>query len=336
MLERTACMATKPSLAVRIGGEADAIDVAAQVKAAQASRRKHQLAEHAEANKVKRGELAKRHAEGQLALWPEAERGIPNELVRSAVFSAKNRKERREVYGASTPLIVPVIGGGEIVYIGEELRQDDETVWMQLVHLAKESRSEWVSFTSLSFLKAVNWPIKGTSYTRLLTSIRRLKTSGLEVYSGRFDKGVSTALITNYEYSKNESTPWKVHVFNKDDQLFFLFDKLYSRVDWQIRLNLPEGVATWLHGFFSSHKEPYDHKIETLAQGAGLKIDAEEDANLPEPQRTAKRKERLREARKTITRALEALKASGFLEDFQVTRKGIVSVRRKNDFRAIL
>lgn len=329
-------MATKPNRAVKIDSEIDVIDVAAQVKAAQVSRKKRELAEAAEANKIKRGELAKRHAEGQLALWPEAERGIPNELVRSAVFSAKNRKEHREVYGASAPLIVPVIGGGEIVYIGEELRQDDETVWMQLVHLAKESRSEWISFTPYSFLKAINWPIKGANYTRLLTSIRRLKTSGLEVYSGRFDKGVSTALITNYEYSKNEDIPWKVHVFNKDDQLFFLFDKLYSRLDWQTRLTLPEGVATWLHGFFSSHKEPYDHKVETLAQGAGLKIDPEEDKDLTEPLRKAKRKERLREARKTIIRALASLKASGFLEDFHVTPKGIVSVRRKNDLRPIL
>lgn len=330
-------MPAKPRPATKVSNKSDAgSDIAAQVKAAQANRRKHLLAEQAEANKVKRDELAKRHAEGQLALWPEAERGIPNELVRSAVFSAKNRKMPREVYGASAPLIVPVIGGGEIVYIGEELRQDDETVWMQLVNLAKESRSEWVSFTPHSFLKTIDWTIKGDSYTRLLTSIRRLKTSGLEVYSGRFDKGVSTALITNYEYSKNEGASWKVHVFNKDDQLFFLFDKLYSRLDWQTRLALPEGVATWLHGFFCSHREPFDHKIETLAVGAGLKIDPEEDQHLPALQRTAKRKERLREARKTIIRALEALKAAGFLEDFQVTKKGIVIVRRKNDLRAIL
>jgi hypothetical protein len=331
-------MPAKPRLEeTKVSNEADADkDVAAQVKAAQANRQKHKLAEQAEATKVEREALAKRHAEGQLALWPEAERGVPNELVRSAVFSAKNRNERREIYRASAPLILPVIGGGEIVYIGEELRQDDETVWMQLVHLAKESRSEWVSFTPHSFLKAINWPIKGPSYTRLLTSIRRLKTSGLEVYSGRFDKGMSTALIANYEYSRKEGTAWKVHVFNKNDQLFFLFDKLYSRLDWQTRLALPEGVATWLHGFFSSHREPYDHKIETLAHGAGLKIDMVEDQELPEAQRTAKRKERLREARKAIVKALKALKNAGFLADFLITRKGVVTVRRKNDTRPIL
>ena len=276
----------------------------------------------------KREELADRHAQGQLALWPESERGIPNELVRCAVFSAKNRKERREVYRANAPLIVPVIGGGEVVYIGEELRQDDETVWMQLVHLAKEARSESVSFTPYSFLKAVKWPIKETSYTRLLTSIRRLATSGLEVYSSRFDKGVSTKLIAKYEYSKGADTPWKVQVFNKDDELLFLFDKLYSRLDWETRLTLPEGVSTWLHGFFSSHREPFDHKIETLAVGAGLTLESEEDAQLDEAARTAKRKARLREIKRIITKALEALQESGFLKSFEVTRSGLVRVVR--------
>lgn len=282
----------------------------------------------AKSRSKKRDELADRLAAGQLALWPESERGIPNELVRCAVFSAKNRKERREVYRANAPLIVPVIGGGEVIYIGEELRQDDETVWMQLVHLAKESRSEWVSFTPYSFLKAVKWPNKGTSYTRLLTSIRRLSTSGIEVYSSRFDKGVSTKLIAKYEYAKKNDAPWKVQVFNKEDELLFLFDKLYSRLDWEMRLALPEGVSTWLHGFFSSHREPFDHKIETLAVGAGLALDAPEDDQLDEAARTAKHKERLREAKKTIKRALETLKTMGFLEHFEITRSGLVHVVR--------
>jgi len=276
----------------------------------------------------KRDELADRLTTGQLALWPESERGIPNELVRCAVFSAKNRKEPRKVYRANAPLVVPVIGGGEVIYIGEELRQDDETVWMQLVHLSKESRSEWVAFSPYSFLKSIKWPNNGASYSRLLTSIRRLATCGIEVYSTRFDRGVSTTLISKYEYAKKDDTPWRVQVFNRDDQLLFLFDKLYSRLDWETRLALPEGVSTWLHGFLSSHREPFAHKIETLATGAGLALDVPEDAPLDESARAAKRKERLREAKKTIKRALETLQDMGFLESFEITRAGLVHVVR--------
>jgi len=289
----------------------------------------------AQSNARKRAELAALHAAGQLALWPESDRGIPNELVRCAVFAAKNRREPRKVYRPNAPLVVPVIGGGEVIYIGEELRQDDETVWMQLVHLSKEGCSEWVSFTPYSFLKAIQWPIKGASYTRLLATLRRLATSGIEVYSKRFDKGVSTKLIVKYEYAKNADAPWRVQVFDKDDQLLFLFDKLYSRVDWDVRLALPDGVATWLHSFFSSHREPFDHKISTLAAGAGLALDVLDAEQLDEAQLAAKRKERLREAKKTIRRALETLQAAGFLESFEITRAGLVRVvrakRRKSE-----
>jgi len=276
----------------------------------------------------KRDELAERLTAGQLVLWPEGERGIPNELVRCAVFSAKNRKEKRGIYSAKTPLVMPVVGGGEVIYIGEELRQDDETVWMQLVHMAKEQRSEEITFTPHSFLKAINWPTNGPSYARLLTSIRRLATSGIEVYSSRFDRGVSTKLIARYEYAKNTNEPWKVRVFDRSDMLLFLFDKLYSRLDWQTRLTLPEGVATWLHGFLSSHREPFDHKVETLAIGAGLTLESAEDGQLDEGGRLARRQERLRDIRKTIRRALAMLQDVGFLESFEVTRSGVVRVVR--------
>ena len=279
--------------------------------------------------------LADLHADGQLTLWRNEERGIPNELVRCALFPAKNRKEKREMYKASAPLTVPILGGGQVLYFGEELRQDDETVWMQLVHLSKEARSEWVSFSPHSFIQSIGWAVKKDSYSRLLASIRRLSGGGVEVYSQRFDRGMKTQLIRTYEYSQGEATPWRVKVFDREDGLLFLFDKLYSRVDWATRLSLPDGIATWLHGFFSSHKESYDHKIETLAKGSGLKLHDAEDEFLNAADRLAKTKERMREAKKAIVRGLEALKDSGFLVDFEVSRKNLVKVRRAGDNRPI-
>lgn len=279
--------------------------------------------------------LADLHADGQLTLWRNEERGIPNELVRCALFPAKNRKEKREMYKASAPLTVPILGGGQVLYFGEELRQDDETVWMQLVHLSKEARSEWVSFSPHSFIQSIGWAVKKDSYSRLLASIRRLSGGGVEVYSQRFDRGMKTQLIRTYEYSQGEATPWRVKVFDREDGLLFLFDKLYSRVDWATRLSLPDGIATWLHGFFSSHKESYDHKIETLAKGSGLKLHDAEDEFLSAADRLAKTKERMREAKKAIVRGLEALKDSGFLVDFEVSRKNLVKVRRVGDNRPI-
>lgn len=280
------------------------------------------------------GELAQRHATGQLAFWPDNERGIPNEFVRCALFAARNRKDPRGYYTARAPLKLQIIGGGCILYVGDELRQDDESVFLQLVHMAKEARSPIVTFTGQSMLKAIGWPIKGESYDRLVVTIRRLTAGLLEVHSPRLGDRVSTRLIAKYYAAGEDSeagpgnAPWKVRVFDQDDPWLLLFENLYSRLEWETRLALPDGIATWLHGFYSSHREPFPHKLETLAAGAGLRLEHPDDAILEEGQREAKHKERLREAKKSVRKGLDTLVRVGFLESFSISRLGIVEVVR--------
>lgn len=74
----------------------------------------------------------------------------------------------------------------------------------------------------------------------------------------------------------------------------------YTLVGWQQRLALPEGLATWLHGYYASHKEPYPIKLETIREGAGL---------------TVKRKDHLKEQTEIV---LEALKRVGFLKSWKI------------------
>jgi hypothetical protein len=300
------------------------------VVAAQALADKAQ--DKARAKKI--GELAEQYAAGQLTLWPESERGIPNELVRCAVFAAKNRKEPRAMFRATAPLVVPVIGGGEVRYTGEELRQDDESVWIELVHMAKESRSPIVTFTPTNLIRSLQWTDSGKSYARLLTTLRRLRSASLEVYSARLGRGVSTGLIVDYAFSdKGDGKPWSVTVFRPESELLFLFDKLYSRVNREARLALPEGLATWLLGFLSSHREPFAHKIETLAIGAGLTLDVPNNGELSEAEFTAKRKARAREVKRMFKNALNELQRVGFLAGFQITPGGVVKVVRANENR---
>lgn len=284
-----------------------------------------------QAQEAKRAGLAAQLAQGQLGLWPETERGLPNELARSAVFSAKNKKDKRTVYVSGAPLEVPVIGGGKVTFIGEELRQDDETVWMELVHRAKDARSEWIEFVPHELMLALKWPPNGESYKRLLTILRRLSSTTIEVYSNRFDRGMPTRLLRTYEYStKDTQRPWRVHVFSQDDQLLFLFDKLYTRVNWDRRLSLPSGVATWLHTFYSSHKEPYAHRVETLAKGAGLKLEVLGIEGLDEHEQKKKLQGRMKEVRRTLAQGHDALVESGFLISYEIKR-GLISVVRASE-----
>ena len=72
----------------------------------------------------------------QLPLWPEGIRCAPNEFLRSALFNARNRNQRRRYLRQET---LAIIGSGRITYTGEELRQDDATVWLQLIQMARDT-----------------------------------------------------------------------------------------------------------------------------------------------------------------------------------------------------
>ncbi len=64
--------------------------------------------------------------------WPVESRGSPNEFLRCALFNARNRNAPRVSWNAKAPLKLAILGGGTISYVGEELRQLDEKVWLQL------------------------------------------------------------------------------------------------------------------------------------------------------------------------------------------------------------
>lgn len=256
----------------------------------------------------------------QLTLWVDSVRGAPNEIVRSALFTAKNRKQPRENLKRA---VIAVIGDGEIVYTGEELRQDDETVWLQLIHLARENGlATPFQFTPYGFCKALHWPLTGQSYDRLDRCMTRLQATSLKITSSRLRNELSLSMLPRFQSKRRKDGDGGLWTVRLHDELVILFSEFqYTQLEWQRRLTLPEGLATWLHAYYASHREPFAVKIETLAIGAGL-ISENTD------------KERLRDVKKLLMRALEALKECGFLIDFEITRKGIVIVRRNGDMPA--
>lgn len=257
----------------------------------------------------------------QLTLWADAVRGAPNELVRSALFSARNRSQKRlDLKGAE----IAVIGDGRMLYTGEELRQDDETVWLQLIHLARESGlAQPFEFTPYAFCRSVGWPITGQSYERLDKCLTRLQATSLKVRSQRLGEEVSLSMLPGYKSKRRKDGEGGLWTVRMHEELVFLFsDFQYTRLEWEQRLALPEGLATWLHAYYASHREPYAVKIETLAIGAGL---MSEDS--PE-EGSEERKERIRDVKKLIIKALTTLKEAGFLREFEVSRAGLVKVSR--------
>ncbi len=244
----------------------------------------------------------------QLPLWPE-HRPIPNDIARSALFNARNKKFPRRYLKSAE---IYVIGKAKISYTGEELRQDDETVWMQLIHLANLiplDRS--VEFTPYSFCKSIGWNTSGRDYLRLREILTRLQATALQIYNGHIEEGGSFSLVKEFRWKDHSSnTTLNKYQVDLSPLLVKLFAaKQFTFLEWQQRLSLPLGIATWLQGYFASHQDNYALRIETIRQGCGIEI---------------KNPKKLKES---ITAALKQLEKCGFLTSSTIIN-GLVHVTR--------
>jgi hypothetical protein len=236
----------------------------------------------------------------QLPLWHQSLRCLPNEIFHSALFNAKNQNVGRINLKQAD---IAIIGEGRITYTGEELRQDDETVWLQLIHLAKDQPlGKTIDFTAYSFCKALRWPIKGESYTRLINCLSRMQATALAVYSNRLNEGVSLSMVPVFRWTNASGQRLAKYQVQIAPELLTLFgDDHYTKIEWEQRLDLPVGLATWLHGYYASHRKPHAIKIGTIKRGAGL---------------TTVNPKHLREI---IKKALEELLRVKFLASWEIT-----------------
>ncbi|MDD2732615.1 MAG: plasmid replication initiator TrfA [Desulfuromonadaceae bacterium] len=240
--------------------------------------------------------------------WSDVQRAMPNEILRSALFNCRNRNHPRVFMKDSE---IAVIGDGQVIYRGEELRQDDELVWMHLMHLIKKlPLGECVEFTPYSFIKALGWPIKGQNYERLRTCLSRMQATALRIQSKRLQCFISISLIQKF-MSRNDRdenlSRWQVWV-GKEMQLLF-DEEFLTRVAWETRRSLPDGIASKLFGYWASHRKPYPVKIETLLKLCGSEMSA-------------------KHFKAELRKALDHLRRIGFVETWEFKDDLVVVIRR--------
>jgi hypothetical protein len=69
----------------------------------------------------------------QFPLWPEPVRGMPNPVLRSALFSAIQGKDRRFLNNE----LIATVDGIQIRFKGEQLNQEDLEICAEVFHLAR-------------------------------------------------------------------------------------------------------------------------------------------------------------------------------------------------------
>lgn len=250
----------------------------------------------------------------RLPVWGDELRCMPNELLRSALFNAKNRNQARRYLENAE---IAVIGESvRIVYTGKELRQTDELVWLQLVHLARSvplgSAVEFTAYSMVQSLRRSRSKPSQQHVERLLDSLRRMQASSLSISCKRLGRTVSMSMIPKFEWediaTRTRLTKWRAWIAPELAELFG--NVHFTQLEWAQRLALSTGLATWMHGYFSSHRDPYPVKLSTLQVGAGCSTD--------NPSKF----------RQLVATALGELKRVGFLKHAEI-RDGKVHVDRR-------
>ena len=242
------------------------------------------------------------HPPLELPLWPEPKRGTPNSFLRSSLFAAIQSKDREYLEG----VILFSQKGITVKYTGMRLNQEDLTLWETLVHLAREtSLGSECSFTAHGILKAMAMPTGGVNHKRLHAGIIRLTGGVVEVTHG--EREYFGTLIDGGKRKKGEN----YYSLRLNKELICLYgDTQYTAIDWTQRLELRrKPLAQALHAFYSSHREPYPVKLETLHKLVGSQ------------------NSQLKGFKRLMKAALEALVAIGFLQSYQI-EGDLVSVKR--------
>lgn len=202
-----------------------------------------------------------------LPFWPEGRHGVPNAILRSALFSVVERGKRKYMKRAE----VASIQGLEIRYTGEQLDQSDLDAWQGLLSLARRQQlGDRVEFSIKPFLGMISRSDGKSDREWLKIAISRMSATTIEIRHGDLTYGGS--LID--EFYRDERTGRYVIVLN--EKLVNLFQPTaWTALDWNSRVNLKrQQLAQWLHAFYSTHSKPFAYKVETLRElsGSGVQV----------------------------------------------------------------
>jgi len=198
----------------------------------------------------------------QLPIWPEPVRGVPNSVLRSALFGIVRRGRRAYLERKE----VAAVDGIKIIFSGPQLDQADLDVWEQCLHIARANNlGNKIYFTASSFLKGINRGTGKSQHEWLKGAFARLSTSAVEIADGK--KAYFGAMI--YGGARDEETGKYFIEINPKIMALYGHDG-WTGIEFEQRLSLKsQPLAQWLHGFYSTHAKPYPYKISTIKKLCG-------------------------------------------------------------------
>lgn len=238
----------------------------------------------------------------RLPLWPEAVRGVPNSVLRSALFGAIKRGRR--AYLQREPLAS--VDGVTVLFTGPRLDQADLDVWEQCLHLARgKELGERIQFAAHGFLRSIGRSTGGKDVEWLKGAFARLSSSVVEIKDG--SRAYFGAMLHGGARD-DETGAYSIEI---NPKIVALYGREgWTQVEWQQRQALKgQPLAQWLHGFYTTHALPYPYRVETLHKLCGSEAKS------------------LKDFRKDLRRALEHIQeVAGWCSN--VSRDGLVAVEK--------
>lgn len=194
----------------------------------------------------------------QLSLWSDAQRGVPNEFVRSALFPAIPPNKARYVQQQT----IFSQDGFSVKYTGRQLTQSDLDVFEGIMHLGRGvHEGNHVEFSAHSLLKLIGRDTGKSQHDWLLNVLQRLtatsimiKRDGVKVYWGSLlPEGAANLTSGRYRVELRR-------------EMLQLFARGFTIIEWDQRRSLgKKPLAQALHGWICSHSpHPYPVTVKYL------------------------------------------------------------------------
>jgi hypothetical protein len=137
-----------------------------------------------------------------------------------------------------------------------------------------------------------------------------MQASAIRIQSKRLGCFISVSLIQMFrsrDEQRENLSRWQVWI---SQEMLHLFDEEFlTRINWETRKSLPDGIASKLFGFWASHREPFPVRISTLQRLCGSEMS-------------------VKHFREELKMSLSLLREAGFLESWKL-QDDTVTVKRK-------
>jgi flagellar biosynthesis regulator FlaF len=198
--------------------------------------------------------------------WPDDRRGAPNAVIRSGVFGVVRRGRRQRV--VKMPVAAP--GGWEVTLTGWRLDQYDCDIWLEVMHLARNSEpAQEIRFTMYGLLRRLGRTAEGkTNYAWLKQRLENLAETSI-AFNNERSFGVMGALIAGFQVDRQTGEG----VVYTNPQIRPLWESI-THLDIEQRRALGQNqLAKSLHAALASHAEWMPMRVDTLMQRIGAEYE---------------------------------------------------------------